>query len=266
MQMLGKQSPTKKPISILPRELERELPRELSRVMPLSHIKQPHPSNPMIKLLQGNQWVEMAADPFQQLRGTFASTLVDLGTGDGKFPYMMAKETPSLLCLGVDAQTASLAHFSWKAARKPAKGGLSTQNLFYIQAALPDLPHALVGTADIITIRLPWAGLLREAITPSAAFLEMILKLARPNAWLVLQLNMSIFEDEAYLEKLSLPRLNQAYLEETLKPCYQNAGFTFWDAPPPPGLEPFLKPTSWQQRLRLGNQRRQTKTLILKIH
>ncbi|MGL5784065.1 MAG: hypothetical protein ACRCYZ_01065 [Alphaproteobacteria bacterium] len=219
----------------------------------------------MIRLLQANRWLDMEIDVFQHLQCGFASTLVDLGTGDGKFPYLMAKENPSLLCLGVDAQTSALAHFSWKAARKPARGGLTTQNLFYLQAALPELPKGIEKVADILTIRLPWAGLLREAITPSSAFLEMVLRLAKPGAWFILQLNMSIFEDEAYLKKLQLPCLNMDYLEKILKPCYEKAGFAFWEDSPPLALEPFLKPTSWQQRLHLGSQRRQTETLIWRI-
>ncbi|MGL4825234.1 MAG: hypothetical protein ACRC4G_03465 [Alphaproteobacteria bacterium] len=216
----------------------------------------------MIRLLQANQWLDMEVDAFHHLQRGFASTLLDLGTGDGKFPYLMAKENPSLLCLGVDAQTSALAHFSWKAARKPARGGLTTQNLFYLQAALPELPEGLTNVADVITVRLPWSGLLREAITPTPAFLEMVLKLGKPGAWLILQLNMSIFEDAAYLEKLQLPCLNTDYLEKVLKPCYEKAGLVFWEGAPPPVLEPFLKPTSWQQRLRLGSQKRQTETLI----
>lgn len=217
----------------------------------------------MIRLLRDKQWVELDDQAFQAKCATFQSTLVDLGTGDGKFPYLMAREDETRLCLGVDAQTAGFSHFAWKGARKPSRGGLITQNLFYLQADLPQLPDALDGVADVITLRLPWAGLLREAILPSEGFLKMLVGLSKPKAWVVLQLNTSIFEDPSYVERLHLPIFDTAYRETVLRPAYLKAGFTFWDDPnPPEELIPFLKPTSWQQRLHHGDQQRKTQTLI----
>ena len=219
----------------------------------------------MIRLLRDKQWTHWEDTAFQAMCHTFPSTLVDLGTGDGKFPYLMAREDETRLCLGVDAQTAGFSHFAWKGARKPSRGGLVAQNLFYLQADLPDLPPGLKGMADVITLRLPWAGLLREAILPSEGFLKMLKGLSKPNAWVIFQLNVSIFKDPSYVERLNLPAFDAAYREAVLEPAYLQAGFSFWDDPnPPEALTPFLKPTSWQQRLHHGDQQRKTQTLMLK--
>ena len=104
---------------------------------------------------------ELSASAFAALRARHRAVLVDIGCGDGTLPYRLAGSHPDLLCVGVDPNAESMQKYARRAARKPARGGRG--NLLYVAASIDQLPDELVGTADLITINFPWAGL-RESL------------------------------------------------------------------------------------------------------
>ena len=84
--------------------------------------------------------------------------IVDVGTGDGRAVLARARLSPDDLILGIDASATAMADASRRAAAKPARGGLPNAR-FFVDAA-ESLPGPLAGTADIVTVKLPWGSLL----------------------------------------------------------------------------------------------------------
>ena len=93
---------------------------------------------------------------------------MDLGTGDGRLPYRLARQTPDRLFVGLDASVAGLRDVSNRAAR----AGLT--NLVYVRASIEDLPAELAGVADQVTAILPWGSLLAAFARPAAPLLRNV--------------------------------------------------------------------------------------------
>ena len=100
---------------------------------------------------------------------------IDIGTGDGRAVLAAASRDPRTLILGMDANAAAMAESSRRAAANPRKGGLG--NAAFLLAAAEAPPTAIAGIADLVTVRFPWASLLRgsvgqdEAVTAGVASL-----------------------------------------------------------------------------------------------
>ena len=106
--------------------------------------------------------------------------IIDLGTGDGRAALALAQAEPTTLVIGVDADTASMAETSRRAARATARGGRT--NLLFVVAAAESPPAELIGLADEIRILFPWGSLLRGVLGRDDRISRGIAALARPGA------------------------------------------------------------------------------------
>jgi 16S rRNA (adenine(1408)-N(1))-methyltransferase len=104
--------------------------------------------------------------------------IVDLGTGDGRAAFALAEAEPGSLVIGIDADAASMVETSRRAARSPAKGGLS--NVLFVAAAAESPPPELLGVADEVRILFPWGSLLRGVLGADALVARGIAALVRP--------------------------------------------------------------------------------------
>jgi len=104
--------------------------------------------------------------------------IVDLGTGDGRAALTLAETDPRTLVIGIDADAASMAETSRRAARPAHKGGRS--NLLFVVAAAESPPPELLGLADEVRILFPWGSLLRGVLGADARVAEGIARLTRP--------------------------------------------------------------------------------------
>jgi 16S rRNA (adenine(1408)-N(1))-methyltransferase len=98
--------------------------------------------------------------------------VIDIGTGDGRAVLARARATPCDLVLGIDAAAASMREASRRAAARPARGGLANAR-FFVEAA-EALPGPLAGTADLVTITMPWGSLLRGVLGRDTAVMTGI--------------------------------------------------------------------------------------------
>jgi len=87
---------------------------------------------------------------------------IDAGTGDGRAVLAAAAREPATLVLGLDANAASMAESSRRAARSAGKGGLA--NAAFVVAAAESPPAELAGLAQLVTVQLPWGSLLRGVV------------------------------------------------------------------------------------------------------
>ena len=86
----------------------------------------------------------------------------------------------------MDANAAAMAESSRRAAAPARKGGLP--NASFIVAAAEAAPFELAGLADLVTIRLPWASLLRGCVGLDGAVAAGVASLVAPDGTLELLL------------------------------------------------------------------------------
>jgi 16S rRNA (adenine(1408)-N(1))-methyltransferase len=104
-----------------------------------------------------------------------------------------ARAEPGTLVLGIDANAAGMADSASRVARKPRRGGLV--NVRFAVSAVEALPPGLRCAADLVTIQLPWAALLRGLVQGDPAVIQPIVGLLRPGA--ELRLLLSVTERDA---------------------------------------------------------------------
>ncbi|MFC1743517.1 class I SAM-dependent methyltransferase [Candidatus Riflebacteria bacterium] len=177
---------------------------------------------------------------------------MDIGTGDGTYPYRKARIHPSRLFIGIDSNASNMALSSRKARRKPARGGV--KNLLYVHATVEKLPEELSGLAEQLTIFLPWGSLLKALVTPEPLVLKELRKLCRVNAGLKIILGYNHSCEPGFTAKTGLPELSRESFNSLILPAYQRAGFRLQ-------IRDFKKPelteipSRWAQKLARGKDR-----------
>ncbi len=115
--------------------------------------------------------------------------IVDLGTGDGRAVLAAAAQDPQALALGIDANAASMAESSRRAARSAVKGGLP--NALFIASAVEALSEPLAQAAHLVTITFPWGSLLRGVLGLDVDAASAIARLPRPGGRIVALLSVT---------------------------------------------------------------------------
>ena len=115
--------------------------------------------------------------------------IIDLGTGDGRAALALAQAEPTALVIGMDADAASMAETSRRAARGVARGG--RPNLLFVAAAAESPPAELIGLADEVRILFPWGSLLRGVLGRDAHVARGIAALARAGATVTATLSVT---------------------------------------------------------------------------
>ena len=109
---------------------------------------------------------------------------IDAGTGDGRAVLAAAAREPGALVLGFDANAASMAEASRRAARPARKGGLP--NAGFVVAAAEAPPAELAGVAGLATVQFPWGSLLRGVVGRDGAVAAGLATLVAPDGALEL--------------------------------------------------------------------------------
>lgn len=148
-----------------------------------------------------------------------------------------------------------------KATRKPAKGGLP--NALFIQAAVENLPAELNDTADEIHIHFPWGSLLQAVMVGDENVLQSLRRICAPECILEIVTGIDAERDKSEIERLGLPALSAEYLEKTLLPKYEAAGFAHLKSGVLDSAGWSCMETSWARKLQ-ENSNRKVVYLILK--
>jgi hypothetical protein len=128
-------------------------------------------------------------------------------------------------------------------------------NLLYVRAAVEQLPAELAGTADRLTVVLPWGSLLRAVALPDPAVLANVRSLCRPDARVTVLLGSDPVRDRAELLRVGTS-LEPEALAGRLGEPYRVAGFRLRSARPVDGERLASWPTRWTTRLARGEGRR----------
>lgn len=175
-----------------------------------------------------------------------------MGSGDGKYPYRLARQCPERLFVAVDANPEGLRSIARQAARKPGKGGVP--NLLCLAEAAEALGQALPGVADRVSVILPWGRLLAAVAEPNFDDLRQIAALGQPGAEFELLFSYDRRVDGAG-GALSRDGLDAAHVREQLPPRYAEAGLTVQRVEPVAMAELKNYGTTWAKRLAYGRPR-----------
>jgi 16S rRNA (adenine(1408)-N(1))-methyltransferase len=152
--------------------------------------------------------------------------------------------------VGVDAVAAGLRLASTRAER------LRLPNLLFVRAAVEDLPPALAGLAQRVSVILPWGSLLAACARPIPALLANIRRVCAAGASLSVVLAVDPDRDRAELARLGVPVLDEAHLGGALVSGYAAAGFERISVRVLPAGSVAKWPSAWARRLAFGQTRR----------
>ncbi|MGN7613369.1 hypothetical protein ACQZV8_14935 [Magnetococcales bacterium HHB-1] len=201
---------------------------------------------PIIENGQPKPWPEQR---FLSHIKAYDKTLLDLGTGDGRFIYRFARENPDWFCLGVDAAIDNLKPISRKCYRNPKRGG--AENVLFLQSDAFALSPALHHFAHWLTILFPWSSLLQGLVLEEKNFFGYLAQWIKPNGRLTLWINLHTFQEQMLREKMQLPLLEVQ--EHLWIPQLKKAGFDHIACNRHKSDLPIK--TTWGNRLSRGSQR-----------
>lgn len=178
---------------------------------------------------------------------------MDIGTGDGRFVYESARESPEKFFIGIDPNTKPLEKISMKATRKPAKGGVA--NVLFIRAAIEELPPELDNTADEIHIHFPWGSLLGAIAAGDERILGSLHRISAPGCLLEVVIGLDPERDRQELERLGISNFSLDYVRTTLATRYDAARLEVKEAGVLEKNEWTRLHSSWARRLSSNDAR-----------
>jgi 16S rRNA (adenine(1408)-N(1))-methyltransferase len=205
-----------------------------------------------VRVLEGTRVAEVTRERIDALLAG-RRVVVDVGTGDGRFVYETARRDKDALYVGIDPDAGAMAEYAYRAARKPARGGI--ENALYVVAALEQLPPELAGAADVVHVNFPWAGLLRAVIRPEPEALAGLVRLLRPGGQIEIVLCYDAQHDKAALRGETLPPLDGQYIEDVMRPAYAAAGLAIEESRQLSREEALAIASTWGRRLLHGRPR-----------
>ena len=177
-----------------------------------------------------------------------------MGTGDGRFILDQARQFPRKFCIGIDPSPGAMRESSKKTIAKPERGGVA--NALFVWASVESLPPELNALASEITINYPWGSLLQALVKPDVDILKNIARLAKPGASLQILINLSVFDNPEYCQKLHLPEFSLERAKNVLPWDYRAAGIDVKSIKILDQTSP--NRTTWGQKLTKGSGARKT--------
>jgi 16S rRNA (adenine(1408)-N(1))-methyltransferase len=200
-----------------------------------------------MRILQGKKVVEAPTGWRESIDAAGRSVVIDLGAGDGRYAYERARVEPETLYVAVDPDPETMADYAFRASRKPARGGV--ENAVFVVAAVESLPPELKGIATLVRVNFPWGSLMRGLLEPQPAVLDAIALLLSSNGDIEVITSYHPEHDTNAFAGDSLPPLDDAYIQSTLVPAYEAAGFNVTDHRRMTQDEALNVPSTWGRRL-----------------
>jgi 16S rRNA (adenine(1408)-N(1))-methyltransferase len=211
-----------------------------------------------MEIMKGKTTIEISSDEFSSIISGYPRISVDMGCGDGKYPYEMARLDPNTFYIGIDADRNGLTEYSRRISKKPEKGGAT--NVIFLIANIENLPEDLHRIADEVTVILPWGSLLRGLVNSDPKYLEGIRFVGKEGSKVRIYLNYNVKYEPVEMERQGLPELTEEYIQDVLGPAYSSHGIIFHSHRFMENEEARSLPSTWARRLGFGRVR---STLLL---
>lgn len=203
-----------------------------------------------MRVVRGRDVEVMEAGAFDALASTFTRIAVDVGTGDGRLPYRMARDDPSTLWVGIDATPENMTATASRSARKPTKGGAPNLVLVVADAASP--PSELAGRADELHVILPWGRLMEGIVLGDRDVLAGLRALCRTGAPLDIVLNVGVWDVSTPRHVEPLPEVTEEHVDKVLAAALETEGFTLVRREPMSSQDVRALRSTWAGRLTHG--------------
>jgi trans-aconitate methyltransferase len=132
-----------------------------------------------METIRGRRSRALDLDGLQQQLTEYRHTLIDLGTGDGRFVRCLAEKYPDNFFIGIDACRENLRVHSQS----------ELPNTLFVIASAQALPAELNGLASQLSINFPWGSLLESLLNNDTALMQGLSDITRPQASLEVILN-----------------------------------------------------------------------------
>jgi 16S rRNA (adenine(1408)-N(1))-methyltransferase len=206
-----------------------------------------------MRILQGTKLVDAPPTWRDDLEASGRRVVIDLGAGDGRFAFESARRDPESVYIAVDPDAAALSSYAYRAARKPARGGV--KNAVFVVAALEQLPSELRQIASLVRVNFPWGSLLRGLLRPEPDALQRLASLARRGGRFEIVFTYDPLHDFGAFPGETLPRLDEADIDEFLMSPYAAAGLEIEARRALTRDEALAIPSTWGRRLLHGRPR-----------
>lgn len=200
----------------------------------------------------GSGVIEIETDVLRQRVSSAERIVIDVGTGDARWAYRLARAHPTWLVIGIDPARDRLREMATRIGRKPAKGGVD--NLWLVATDVESAPDDLRGIAHEVHVLLPWGTLLRGAVLGDLDLLGAVRSLACAGGTVELVLGADIWDEPVPLDIRQLPVVDLTYVHEVLTERYAAAGLAIEDAEVLPEAAWRAIPSSWARRLAHGRR------------
>lgn len=204
-----------------------------------------------MKCVKGNKIIEIDKVELDKLINDYEETVIDLGTGDGRFIYKNALANPKSLFIGIDTLAVNMAEYS-KRARKE-----KLYNALFVVGSLEILPSELSYVADRLFIILPWGTLLQNIVNVSELGVKNISFLLKSEANLEIIFGYDQRFEPSESKRLELPpEINENLIKNVIAPVflrYGNLTLTSAETLSKADLENFE--SSWSKKIAFGNDR-----------
>lgn len=132
-----------------------------------------------METIRGRRSHDLDLNGLQQQLAEYRHTLIDLGTGDGRYVRSLAEKYTENFFIGIDACRENL--------RAPSQNELP--NALFIIASAQALPAELSGLASHVSINFPWGSLLESLLSDDADLMNGLSAITRPQANMEIYLN-----------------------------------------------------------------------------
>ena len=132
-----------------------------------------------METLWGRRSLDLDSNGLQERLANYARTLIDLGTGDGRFVRCLAEKYTDNFFIGIDACRENL-----RVNSQP-----KLPNVLFIIASAQALPSELNGLASRVSINFPWGSLLQSLLNNDTDLMDGLAAISSPHASLEIYLN-----------------------------------------------------------------------------
>ena len=132
-----------------------------------------------METIRGRKSLEIDWNEWKDRLAHYERIILDLGTGDGRYPRTLADRHPHWFVIGVDSCRENLREYS----------RAKLNNLLFVIASAQELPQELMGLVSHLTINFPWGSLLEGLLSGDPRLLHGLNSVSRARAALDLRLN-----------------------------------------------------------------------------
>ncbi|NMB70406.1 methyltransferase domain-containing protein [candidate division WWE3 bacterium] len=174
-----------------------------------------------MRIIKGNKKIDLTEYELKTVLSKYSKTMLDIGTGDGRYVYKNAQNNRENLYIGLDPSEKSLEEYSKKAVKS------KTDNVLFVVGSFEIFPKELtIIKADEISIILPWGSLLQAVANPTSEIAARLKNLIKPGGTLKLLFGYDSSLEPSETKRLNLFPITAQHVEKNIIPVFQQHGFS----------------------------------------